>query len=422
MPSAGALTQLAAKGPQDKWLTAEAVVTHFKGGYRRHTNFAMAEMEGQFNGANTAGSKHTGTIQRNGDLMAQVYFAFDIAALNYTTVGATYNPPIDQSYWVNSVGHAILDTIETNIGGHCFDKHYGEYLEIWEDLASAPEKRMTEQVGFSTTTAGLVDYARQQQRIYTPLQFWYNRFYEQAFPLIANQYHEVRIDIQSRAETALFVRLGLNATEITDAEIPAISNIRLLINYVFLDTMERRMFAQQAHEYVFDELQFSNETSVTAGTTSVDQTLTFNHPVKELIWVYQLDSVRDLSGTPASFDYFDYAGAVDANGLPTDNPSTTQLFLNGHERTLAHPPIYYRSVQPRQHHSRIPSRYIYSYSFALYPEDSKPSGSVNLSRIDNVVLRHTFAAGLAAMKIRTYARNINVMKTVSGMSGKMYSS
>lgn len=442
MVASGALTQLAAKGPQDRWLTCESIITFWKGGYRRHTNFAMAEIEQTFNNggpANFLGQrKLTATINRSGDLISYIYLHVELGPVRYDDVGGEiYDPPDNFAHWTNSVGHAIINEVKVEIGGHEFDSQTGEYMEIWETLSAPAAKRLREMTGFAETVTQLGQFAARRQFLYVPLRFWFNRFYEQALPLIALQYHEVKINMSTRAETDLFIRRG-NITTNTTAG--SVDNALLLVSYIFLDTMERRMFAQQAHEYLFDQVQFTGDIAKQAATATLSQNLNFNHPIKELIWVSQRDEVltRDVPNGFFGNDIFNWSGAPDANTqeVVTDLFDTTQIQLNGHDRTIAHPAQYYRTVQPWQHHTAIPDRNIYDYSFALYPEDVKPSGSVNASRIDNFVLRFVYnQAGEPGTNVATsnpattdlsrdqttriYARSLNVIKIVSGMAGLM---
>lgn len=433
MASSGCLTQIAAKGPQDKWLTCDAIITFWKGGYRRYTTFALCEIEQTFNGQTGFGRRMVATLSRSGDLVAQTYLHMELPPVAYGG-GAVYVPGTDGVSYTNAVGHAMITEARVEIGGHEFDRQTGEYLQIWEELSAPPEKLLTEMTGFRFTVLGLMQAALVTQFLYVPLRFWFNRFYEQALPLIALQYHEVRIHIDTRTATQLQVLYGAFAAPVPGVNVATFAdpnNMLLLVNYVFLDTMERRMFAQQAHEYLIDQVQFTGGESHQATVATLNSRQTFNHPTQELIWVGQQSQFADgvtnpFGATPNGKDYFNYNGQNDANGLPTDPFLNAQIDLNGHDRTLNHPIQYYRLVQPYQHHTRFPLGKIYLYSFALYPEDVKPSGTVNMSRIDNVNMRFTFPTVVTPAslqwtgEVRIYARSKNVMKIVSGMAGLMY--
>lgn len=437
MVASGTLTQLAAKGPQDLFLTCDPLITFWKGGYRRYTNFAIAEIEQTFNGQTGFGRKMIATLDRAGDLVSYIYLNGELDPVIYASVEgiSIFNPPNDVAYWTNSIGNAMIDDVEVQIGGHEFDTQDGEYLEIWESIAAPPEKKLTEMIGFSETVAGLVDFARQSQILYVPLRFWFNRFYEQALPLIALQYHEVKIIIQLRLLRDLYIEDGaaVGQTSFSNPVVgaaPQFNDALLLVSYVYLDTCERRMFAQQCHEYLIDQVQYTGAEAHAATSSSLSAKLNFNHPTKEIIWVIQRDENGPFTETGGSNDLFNWSG-VPILAVPAASPGETfqtdgflnaQLQLNGHERTLNFPAIYYRTVQPYQYHIRIPNKHVYLYSFALYPEDVKPSGSVNMSRIDNVVLRFTFPTGTLGWtgQVRIRARSMNVVKIVSGMAGIMY--
>lgn len=451
MVASGTLTQMAAKGPQDLFLTCDAVITFWKGGYRRYTNFAIGEIEQCPQGQSGFGRTLCYKIERNGDLITHSYLQGTLDPVILCdpadppgAIPAFVPAPLDGAYYTNAVGHAMIEEVTCNIGGHEFDKHTGEYLEIWETISAAPEKRMTEMTGFSESISGLEDFARRTQFLWVPMQFWWNRFYEQALPLIALQYHEVILKLKIRRLQDLGIERGgfIGCTSFSNSAVgaaPTFDDAILLISYVFLDTMERRMFAQQAHEYLFDQVQFVGGEGHLATSGSQSIRINFNHPTKELIWVAQRDAEgtdEDViqKGTPfQGNDYFNWSGIEeDIPSFPgspiiltfqTDPILNSQLFLNGHDRTLNFPSQYYRTVQPYEYHSRLIDKFVYLYSFALYPEDVKPSGSVNLSRIDNVVLRHTFPTSASFQwngTVRTYGRSLNVLKIVSGMAGLMY--
>ena len=186
----------------------------------------------------------------------------------------------------------------------------------------------------------------------------------------------------------------------------------LYVDYIYLDTDERRRFAQVSHEYLIEQLQFTGDES-----SSSKIKLNFNHPVKELVWVEQLTT---------------QAGKVGEYSTTYDN---AKLQLNGHERFSVRKPSYFQLVQPYQHHERVPtdkttgeSKHINVYSFALKPEEHQPSGTCNMSRIDNATLNLS-GIGSAAIAggeprpgtVKVFAVNYNVLRVMSGMGGLAYS-
>jgi hypothetical protein len=357
--------QLVAYGAQDIYLSGNPQITFFKVVYRRHTNFSMESIEQTFNGSADFGKKVTCTISRNGDLISRVYLE---ATVTNTSVGTS----------IVQAGHKLIKSVEVEIGGQRIDKHYGDWLSIWNELTQTEGhwdgyKAMTDVPASTTTT------------LYVPLQFWFCRNPGLALPLIALQYHEVKINIEFAQPSDL---------DANDA--PTMNSASLYVDYIYLDTDERRRFAQVSHEYLIEQLQFTGDESL-----SNKVKLNFNHPVKELIWVAK-------------------AAGSSSVGAFEDAYGEAKLQLNGHDRFSAREASYFQLVQPYQHHERVPvGKYINVYSFALKPEEHQPSGTCNMSRIDNATLNLTNP--LTDHNLKVFAVNYNVLRVMSGMGGLAYS-
>ena len=380
----GGLMQLVAYGAQDIYLTGNPQITFFKVVYRRHTNFSMESIQQTFNGAIDFDRKVTCTISRNGDLIHRIYLQVEFAA------GSTLNA------WA---GHKLVKSVEIEIGGQRIDKHYGDWLHIWNELTQTAGhyngyKQMVSGTEFGDDLSSSVD-TLDAQVLYIPLQFWFCRNPGLALPLIALQYHEVKINIEFASKSAVLTTGTLN-----DAS--------LFVDYIYLDTDERRRFAQVSHEYLIEQLQFTGDE-----TASNKIKLNFNHPVKELIWVEKEDD--------------------SAVGQYQTTYESAKLQLNGHERFSARKPNYFQLVQPYQHHERVPvdawssddqAAYkgtgINVYSFALKPEEHQPSGTCNMSRIDNATL-NLVGIKQTENNVKVFAVNYNVLRIMSGMGGLAYS-
>lgn len=386
--------QLVAYGAQDIYLTGNPQVTFFKVMYRRHTNFALESIEQTFSGSVDFGRKVTATISRNGDLVHKCYLQVDLPALTSSATAA----------WVRNIGHVLIKEVEVEIGGQRIDRHYGQWMHIWQELTLTKEHEEGFNVMIGNTTALTTPAANiPATTLYIPLQFWFNRHVGLALPLIALQYHEVKFNIEFRPFSECYTGTGVT--------VPTLGGASIWVDYVYLDTDERRQFAQVAHEYLIEELQFTGSEGFSQ--SSIRQRLNFNHPCKELVWVSQLDANATANRWT---DFTD--GSIAYNG--EDPMVDAKLQLNGHDRFATRKAAYFNLVQPYQHHTRIPATGIYVYSFALKPEEHQPSGSVNMSRIDNATLQLTMASS-AAMKLYTYATSTNVLRVMSGMAGKAYS-
>ena len=573
----GGLMQLVAYGAQDIYLTGNPQITFFKVVYRRHTNFSMEAIEQTFNGQVDFGRKVTCTISRNGDLIHRVYLQVTLPSV---TCGGTasnkegvYTTKTSCSYcfrWTNYVGHVLIRSVEVEIGGQRIDKHYGDWLNIWNELTQEPGKQAgyDNMVGNTVHLTGTGHNSTETTTLYVPLQFWFCRNPGLALPLIALQYHEVKINLEFRQKEETYVTSS-NVIECSGSTtgcsvcIPSLEQSSLFVDYIYLDTDERRRFAQVSHEYLIEQLQFTGDEAVTS--TNVKVKLNFNHPCKELIWVVQRDdvvapmtisnrqqltnqwnnytddydvdtswnatnptpaqllytnvesgwssmsfpsvynstggqgdshlehlvgggsglgegptfgtsgtgvgngnlssgtndagqasswntaAVRDLN-FPAGFGpgatgdipptnfgaLTDSAQGTDHSGLgPLQagrNPTMrAKLQLNGHDRFQERLGSYFNLVQPYQHHTNVPATGINVYSFALRPEEHQPSGTCNMSRIDNATLQLQLTPKAVGMdvtngttngksgKLRVYATNYNVLRIMSGMGGLAYS-
>ena len=398
----GGLMQLVAYGAQDIYLTGNPQITFFKVVYRRHTNFACESIEQTFNGSVDFGNRVTATISRNGDLIKGMHLEADMPVIN--TAG---------EYWTNGLGNAMINKAELEIGGQLIDRHYGEWMDIWTHLTTPYDKRV---VGYDLMVGNsdVLDTTNgeNKRRLYVPFQFWFCRNPGLALPLIALQYHEVKLNIEFRASAYVIVGTTTSAN---------ITSCKLYVDYVYLDTDERRRFAQVSHEYLIEQVQFTGDESVAASTATKNVTLNFNHPVKELVWV----CVENNNGSTTNKKWLTYSGTQTENNYgQNDAFLAANLQLNGHDRMTSRKSDYYRLVQNFDHHTRVPSKHIYTYSFALKPEEHQPSGTCNFSRIDNAILKMTFDTTnttVAASKIKIYAVNYNVLRIMSGMGGLAYS-
>ena len=525
----GGLMQLVAYGAQDVYLTGNPQITFWKVTYRRHTNFAMESIEQTFNGQADFGRRVNCTISRNGDLAYRTYLQVTLPEINKSMGNSS-----EELYarWLDFPGHQLIEDVEVEIGGQRIEKQYGDWMHIWCQLTmdKNQEKGYYKMVGNTTQLTFMTDPAfanvdgpcdsdapRQvcaprnalpETTLYVPLQFWFCTNPGLALPLIALQYHEVKINLDLRAiDECLWavtsLTEGSSDVKASTAYAQSLVSASLYVDYIYLDTDERRRMAQNPHEYLIEQLQHTGAESV--GSSSNKIRLNFNHPCKELIWVVQPDCNVDYCSSTVGGNTlykalgaqpFNYTDAIDAlpnsikafgnhvdNGdfisgdqfetamagganstdvtsgaawagvqASTDlnnsgvsdagtfvlaetsldmhcwgeNPVVTaKLQLNGQDRFSEREGTYFDQVQPFQHHTRAPDTGINVYSFALRPEEHQPSGTCNMSRIDNatlqLVLSNATVEGTNTAKVRVYARNYNVLRIMSGMGGLAYS-
>ena len=431
----GGLLQLVAYGAQDVYLTGNPQITFFKVVYRRHTNFAIEAIEQTPTGSNSLGSRVSFQITRNGDLIHRVYFYGVITASATSTV-------TDAVALVPNFGQKLLKTIELEIGGQRIDKHYSEWLYIWNELSLPIGKRngYNTMVGANARNVSTKLGQGKSYELYVPLEFWFCRNVGLALPLIALQYHEVKINIEYESEALMkddkatnftFEEELLSNPLATTPVLPApnsaltgnltlkLEKATLWVDYIFLDTDERRRFAQLSHEYLIEQLQFTGADSITSSGESMKSIrMNFNHPCKELVWT--------IKNTSPSIYWNNYStggnGMNNNDHLDSTNPVTSaKIMLNGNDRFATRKGDYFSLVQPYQHHENTPDKFhqgINVYSFALKPEEHQPSGTLNMSRIDTAVLS---LSSLTTGVISIYAVNYNVLRILSGMGGLAYS-
>ena len=356
----------------------------------------MESIEQTFNGTADFGKKVTVTVSRNGDLITKCYVQSTLPAVD----GSGSNVA-----WVEEVGHFLIKSVEVEIGGQRIDKHYGTWLSVWSSLTTTKghEAGYNSMIGNVSTLTALDADTTPAYDLYVPLQFWFCRHTGLALPLIALQYHEVKFSI----EFETFANLQQNSDAVGSY---SLGDTSMFIDYIYLDTDERRRFAQISHEYLIEQLQFTGDESLSGTNNKIK--LNFNHPVKELVWVVQNDN---RTGNNFTDDNTKSAGS---------NPtSVAKLQLNGHDRFSQRKGRYFNEVQPYQCHENIPATGINVYSFALKPEEQQPSGSANMSRIDNATLQLTLTSAAAVSNpiVKVFATNYNVLRIMSGMGGLAYS-
>lgn len=334
---AGGLMQLVAYGSQDVYLTGSPQITFWKVTYRRHTNFAMESIEQTFNGQADFGRRVQCTISRNGDLAFRAYLQVTLPQIS--TADANY------ARWLDYPGEQLIQMVEVEVGGQRIDRQYGDWMHIWNQLTMTSEQEAgyNKMVGNTTQLTYITDpsfadvdgpcdtgapvqvcaprNALPETTLYVPLQFWFCRNPGLALPLIALQYHEVKFNIELRPiDECLWAVNSLNTAEKANAAYnKSLLAASLYIDYVFLDTDERRRMAQNPHEYLIEQLQYTGEESI--GSSSNKIKLNFNHPCKELVWVVQPDEHVDycnafgagnLLGRTLGAQPFNYTDGVDA--------------------------------------------------------------------------------------------------------------
>jgi len=475
----GGLIQLVSIGAQDVYLVGNPQITFFKVTYQRHTNFARECIEQTIQGTQGFGQRVTVSIARSGDLVGPMHVEFVLPALNsfasadlpsvYTSVNSVGGAdPTGDTWnwcWVNYVGYRLLDEVTIEIGGQPIDRHYPVWYYMWFELSTPSAKRegLQKMVGGYDVTElplGLFNNATTQKTLYVPLVFWFNNHPGLALPLIALQYHEVKLFIRLAALNDVVVALrSTDVTSVTDVlgiewntpanvsagvhargttNAPALA-LSVWADYYYLDSEERRRFAQLSHEYLIKQVQQVTSTisSIGGGSNGLIDYKTLNHPVSFNVWGFR----KAITGSQPDWTNFTNSPPF-LQFLGLSIMDTHRLVLNGNERYNSKSADYYNLVQPYNHFTAIPPTGVLVYSYALQPVEHQPSGSLNFSRIDNASNRFTIISDLTAdngvlntsatsfdawnpanpsYDAFVYAVNYNVLRIMSGMGGIAYS-
>lgn len=470
----GGLIQLVSIGAQDVYLVGNPQITFFKVTYQRHTNFARECIEQTIQGTQGFGHRLTITVSRSGDLVGPMHVEIVLPSLQagitaascslYSSESKTLGTGTTSNWcWVNYVGYRLLKEVTIEIGGQPIDRHYSTWFYMWFELSTPAAKRegLQKMVGGYDVTEiplGLTTNAIVPKTLYVPLVFWFNTHPGLALPLIALQYHEVKLYIQMESLNHSVVLLSTTGGTTFDSVLnqqwnyasgpgaptvyqgdgsttPSI-NISVWADYYYLDSEERRRFAQLSHEYLIKQVQQISESLGTVSDSSHQQIdyRTFNHPVAFNVWGFrktdpatQVDWTNFTNSTP----FLQFLGLSIVN--------QHKLVLNGNDRYNDKDADYYNLVQPYNHFTAIPPVGILTYSYALQPIEHQPSGTLNFSRIDNASNRFSVIKDMTQLNglLNTtksawsisgsgyegvvYAVNYNVLRIMSGMGGLAYS-
>ncbi len=433
----GALVQLAAYGSQDVYLTTRPEITYFKTVYRRYTNFSMESVIQLIDGNINFGGNITIVVARNGDLLGNM--VVQVSLPDPTTY---ISNPDTYSYigWIQGVGNYLIKYISVEIGGQQIDEQYGQWMDIWSQLNLTDSQTYGYglNVGKSFSSAIWQPYPVENNvgsRLQIPLLFWFCRNPGLSVPLIALQFAEVKLKITFESFEKLIVAVnnGQYVTPTLNGVAPTLpqNQFKIWNTYYYLDTIERRKFAQNPHEYLIEQVQSQTGTVQSLTLENIIR-INLNHPTKELIWVFT------RNGTSAPQNDFSIGTDIIPNGTPSQFAPlyNFKLIINGTDRFKERPGEYFRLVQTYDHHTKTPSNYIYVYSFALRPEEHQPSGTCNFSRIDssqlNFFLRNTSVSpgNLDSTPLENYtdlpsfnlyAPCYNILRVMGGMAGLAYS-
>ena len=453
----GGVIQLVAYGAQDIYLTGNPQITFFKAVYKRHTMFAIENFPQLAIGNARFGNKLTYVITRKADLLGksflELYLEFkdeDGKILTFNEIRQEICLSKGNNSLAKSFGYSLIDYIEIEINGTKIDRHTGHWMAIQSELTKTFNERINDMF-LHDTFYNAPHISENAILITIPLQFWFNKDPGLYLPLVALQYHEVKINVKLNNESLIIFTPGeFGRNSIFHKPVKTIDIIEMNLNcdYIYLDTEERKRFAQNSHEYLIEQVQMLPGEHCRSSNTDMLVPLTFNHPIKEIIWTIHDKANNALLGPIWSGQ--------------KDRIKKAVIQLNGVDRFPEKPGIYFQTIQKSNHHTGIDlhdflsingyfvskmlnsnSNVLFNeldytslpiakidpfiYSFALEPQKHQPSGSCNFSRLDNAVLSMTLNQNSPdiisdkGLDIRIYGLGYNVLRIVNGMGGLAYS-
>lgn len=512
----GGIIQLCAHGVQDLFLTHDPQITFFKIVYRRHTNFSIDQIPQDFINTPDFGKRATCILSRQGDLIGQIYLVITLPSIKQFYLDAENIDNFTKFAWVRKLGYAMINYIEIEISGQIIDRHYGEWLNIWNELFISPDKvdGLNKMIG---NIPELTDFTngKEAYTLYVPLQFWFCKNTGLALPLISLQYSEVKINVELNDVDQCFLITPTNYIEIyndivnfqpfeyieqnvngviasgiytgfdfntkrlyykkisrnnfqsiqstatslndiintifNDANLKyfitgvttkkyieprfnavphpytpnltqniSITKCFLLVDYIYLDEDERSRFVQTKHDYLIEQVGYVNEQFI-EGTNRL-MSLDLIQPCKLLVWVAQQDYLTDLNNN----DFFNYTDSyIYINEKPAGKSfvKAETIKLAGENLLSKRSYHYFNYVEAYEHCLHSPNEGINIYSFALFPGKYQPSGSCNMSQIDDIQADLSLTNIITlknVAKFRAYSLSYNVLRIVNGLSGIVF--
>ena len=474
----GALLELVAKGSQDIFLTGNPNTTYFKSVYKRHTNFSTESIPQSIDGSPNFGTKFETEISRSGDLLSSIIIEVDLPKLEgkrgkniywVDAIGhhlikevrieigeqeidrhygewleiwseltipeskrAGYNSMIGKGIQINEEKtlfiplqfwfcrdyglalplislqyHTVKLIIEFNSFETCWQKEFSTYYLTKSGNTVNINTSKNEKV--STLFSDLGNLSDGLDHYYNMELLWDDGTSSRVSSRVRD--NELLLQNDSLEDKTGYAYLIEEEPLINYSLV----DTRIYADYIFLDTGERKFFAQTKHMYLIEQLQSNGENEYSAGQESNKINLEFNHPVKEIYWVNNIHFNKKLNLS------FNYSDSIDTSYNPGNPVVNTELLLNGQERFTKRKGDYFRLVVPYQKHTRAPSDFIYVYSFCLKPEEHQPSGTCNFSRLDDAELVINYKSTLPDLNTHVYALNYNMLNVVNGMGGLAYS-
>ena len=387
------LLQLQALGSEDVYLTKDPQINIFKYNYYRYVNFATETVKLETNIVSNFGKKMTCEISRRGHLLSKLHLHIKLPQLVKK----------DGSYacWSDTIGYSIFsEPIELMIGGIVVDRLYPQFLNAWDELTTS-DKRLGKNLMLlkSDVYSANFDNATKPYDLIIPLDFWFTKDYNLALPLLSMHHQSIKINFRLRP----FEECKNYDGTLEPDYVPIVTS-SIYAEYVYLDEVILQQFKSQKHTYLIQQVQYNEDEVIPAGTSFYNTRIKFTNPCKELVF-FAVEKPNITNN-----NHFVYSKSVDDSPLIL----AASLLLDGKLRFDNLPEFYYRVIFPQNIHSVIPLKYIYTMPFSIRPEDNQPTGSLNLSRFNDITLALT-TTDTVEMNLYVFGISYNIVTVENGM-------
>lgn len=482
----GILT-LASIGKENIFISAEPEITFFKIAYKRYTNYSIEQTPQYFKTTPDFGRKCTVNISKTADLMGLTYLYVELPNIQMENFSDNNNNLIKKFSWAKKIGLALINYVEIEIGGTIIDRHYGDWMNIWNELTvnTGIKKSYNKMIG-NIDYLNNYSLMKSSYILYIPLSFWFCQDTGLTLPLVALNQTDIKIHVefndidrcynlspmyyiymndniclyeegeyinqiyQNNKIIAEFIsfniitqqlffnpikgnfispiinndpkliiigeksnyimNIKINSVNVQNDDYfkfnkPSLINSYLLVNYIYLDNMERYNFINNSHEYLIQVITSIPEQFIT--TINSIYKLPLTNPIKLLVWRTLLQSNKLLN------NYFNY-NDIQNNNIINKN----LLIINSINRMDLNSIEYYTTLQKYQNNFYNYQLGVYMYSFALNPKELQPSGSLNFSKIEDSYLQFQMNNSINyqnPVSIRCYAIQYNIIKVSLGI-------
>jgi hypothetical protein len=354
------------------------------------------------------GRKAVANIPRSADLLARLYLVIDLGALLTAPVG-----PGSGAHFTEDVGRAIIEKVTLESGNVVYDTLWPELMHAWEELSVPSDRHLGRVTGKAVDESTLETFAQNDQLLYVPLPFFMQNDLTQCMPMIAMHLTDLQVTVTLKPKADVIASTYAGTVLSTDAVLNAMS---LVGEFIYLDDPERELFASSAMSYIVTQNQRTTH-SVATTDKKASIPIHFNHPTKEFIIMGRTDA------NTTDKKWFNFEGQEEGK-FDGELFDTMAITLNNNNRVSPRDPLYFRVIQPSEHHTRVPAKHIYVYSFAIKPEQPQSTGTLNLSRIENTRIELTFKneTKASALEVLVFARSVNVIRFARGVASLKWSS